>query len=1493
MNNTRVLIMIALAGWLIETDLVAQNAVNVTQLIRDSQAALSENKTADAETLAKRAVDMDAAHPPAWRQYGFALMRNGKAMEAATALQRSVALDEKDANAWRGLALVEWQTHHTNDAVRAQSTYLRLKPEDASGWRDLATWLTQLQHGDQAVSALERVVELKPDDLSAWRELGAWRIRLTRFEPGVAALERVVKAKPDEISAWRDLATGLVRLQRHEQAVAALERVVRSNPDDVSAWRDLASELTRLERTEPAVNALERVVTLAPDDAAAWRDLASGLTRQDRNEQAVAALGRVVALKPDDAAAWRALAVFLQRSGRLADAAQAFERALAIHPDDAVTQRDLGWVLWPLGRRPEAVAHLTKAIEDGLESGDRVVYQVVARLSEEGASSDALAFLKRVSPNKPPSVLGLALARAGRLRAAEPILLNAWQGGDHSADVGLHLAYARAVNGQFNDLPRYLAPLIASPAALSPERADLALEALRLGNTRPEAPGLVTQLEAVLPKTDRYDKRVTDILETAAEASRTREDPKQALRLYRRVLERDPDRACWIWAALTAETVDGKTPEAWLSALEQRTSNPARKAGIAGLRSARHGHTADAISALRQSVALDPAQPMLRQILFDCLLRQGRVAEARAEADWFAKRVEAGDGILRSYWAEMLMRLGDTEAALVQWQMLVQTNPDSTYYGIQTAEALYRLNRPDEAMTVLRTLAGTRPNHSVFELMAEIETARAHTAAAVEWAARGLKAAPSQGLLRYYAESLEKEGTNNAPQILATAQAFLKNDPGYVPMTLLAGRQLEATGATNEFRAFYQKQLARNPDFVPSLTALRDRETLDGQIDKATEFARRRTDVQPHNPEAWRAYANSLAQQDQFRKSLTILRPLARTPLEKAVPILVYQSVTRPPYAGRNSVDQIARHIKRLADDGVTFINAFSQLAEKPNARHVMLVLVDPEPEVIEALDPVLRQYNARVVYAGNAAFRTITLSGLPIPEKVGAILAGDRWQLASAGPADLARGTVNGTGVLGNPLTHRLMIDGARETPAAFSNRLDRTLAESSVALAGKPERILVYPAGDFGHRSLDTDRDSLTILHNAVAQHFSHAIYFDDCGFYVTGPSGDPLRIPARVVPPEWGEKELSVYLGTGHPLTRARLELARVLYWHGQHEKAHAAFARAQKAGADSRELLYNWGMNAERAGDLATAREKLLAAKALDPESERILNALARLDESTRPQATAFISGWSDNENRDHYRYGGYGDVYVSDRLRLGALADRDRWSTSGIGSESGTRAGLRALAFLWPEVWLEGQFWYLDMDSADDHWGGEARLRLPNPLFSGYVYLVAGREEIETVEALRAGIDANTYAAQTYSRLADMYDLFLNVAQTDRSDGNDTTMLDGRLLYRLHEWPYVGIGWRFRFADSDYNPPEYWAPERLQQHQAHISVRGAWKRLSYTLSAEAGYARERETDWRFVWGARGDVNYAITRRVGLRGELGYFESPDYNRTFGRLGVTGRF
>ena len=234
-------------------------------------------------------------------------------------------------------------------------------------------------------------------------------------------------------------------------------------------------------------------------------------------------------------------------------------------------------------------------------------------------------------------------------------------------------------------------------------------------------------------------------------------------------------------------------------------------------------------------------------------------------------------------------------------------------------------------------------------------------------------------------------------------------------------------------------------------------------------------------------------------------------------------------------------------------------------------------------------------------------------------------------------------------------------------------------------------------------------------------------------------------------------------------------------------------------------------------------------------------------------------------------------------------DFNRWERDGVEDVDGWRAGLGAEWTWGPGRRLEGRIWRLGLDGPDDITGGDLALHVPNPLWSGYLEPFAERREEETVEAVRANITDDVYGLRTYSRVADLVDVFADGWIVDRSDDNTTWMLDARATARVREWPHVALGYRVRLGDSDVDPAEYWAPERLQQHQLYANLRGRHGPLGWSVSGEAGEAQERNTDWRFVWGARAAAEINLRGDWGLSGGWTYFEGPIYDRqaVFGLL------
>lgn len=1190
--------------------------------------------------------------------------------------------------------------------------------------------------------------------------------------------------------------------------------------------------------------------------------------------------------------AWRQLGQLLARAGRRKDAMEALQTAVQLSPDDASAWRELGWLLWAEGQRDQALTAWNRAFSAGLPNPGDLALQILAALAEQGRAEEGWKLFRKWAPGESVLRVGMALVDRGRIVAARPLLEKAWAANEKPPMSGLYLAYANAVNGSCASAGELLAPFIAQvDANTEAHLVDMALETLHTCPSVPQLQQYVVQLEAASISRGQSTKRITEILERAAEDQRVHGHAQRALELYSRVLQRDADRTSWIVAARLAEELNGP-PAAYAlmqSVLSAATSIAVRT-GIQATLARKADQWQDSVALYAESLASDPNQPWLRQDYVDTLLAVGRVGDARAQAEWFAERVEKGDQILRSYLAELWERLGEYEKALDLWQILYLSQPNIPYYAVQAAGMMFRLCDARGALDLLHTVIADHAYPQAYELIAEIYSTLGRPVDAVEQAALGVATTtPTLGLLRQHAENADAAGLISTSS-LASSQAFLAKDPTRANMAELHGHQLWVLEMTNEAVIFHESLAARNPAFLPSRVFLKDAYSARREFEKAVKQSTALVELLPRSVDLARRHALALAEYERWRRALKTLRRAADQEASQTIPVLIYRIRHNCDYPARNSVAQVREHIRRLREEGYNFVG-LDEINNPPVRPAVLLIFLDLSERVAAAIDEILAEHEARAVYAGTPRALKGEQPGGITRQMIEEMQASRRWMWASSGPDDVSSVRISESGLTGNALTHRIWKREGRESLEEYRQRVGKLLTLCADSLPKGQSKWLVYPNGDFGQLSLDTGLEEIVALKELVAERFAGAFYFEDPGF--VPPQHEHVRLPGRLVPGDWDGEQLMNHMRRRNPITRAYLDLAKLLYWNRQHEAANVWFERAAAAGADAWEVSHNWGANAYQQGDLKTSREKLRIAAEIDPQSEKTRMALKRTEEDRRPEVRLFMHGWDDNENRLYRKWGGEAHIYAGEALRLGAFVDRNRWETEGVGEEHGTRPGLALRWYAARGVWFDARVWRLFMDDLPDRDGHWLSLRLPNRLLSGHVELIAAREEMETVEALRADIYQNRYAAQTYSRLLDVWDLFANLTRYERTDDNETTILDGRLVYRLKEWPFLGLGYAFRFGDSHFDPPEYWAPEELEQHQVYGTWRGVSGPVNHQFSAQAGYAREMETEWKFVWGARGAADIRLNRVLSIRGEVSYFEGPIYRRTTWTASLVGRF
>ena len=1183
--------------------------------------------------------------------------------------------------------------------------------------------------------------------------------------------------------------------------------------------------------------------------------------------------------------AWRQIGLAQSRLLNYAESRQAFERVLALNTNDVQACQELGWTLWGMGEKEAARDMWNRAVGLGVRERIGFVRQVVARMAEENRKDWALECHRLWLPATAPFETGVEFFRTSRMKAAEPFLAWAWDSVPEADKplAGLYLGRARSINGVVAGTPACFMPFIQSRmATASVAEVTLVLDGLSVCAGAEGAAEALAELAEALSNREDVAQAVTGLTFLYARDATDRKNYPAAMGFYETGLRQDPNRLLWPLAwDVAMELGDEARGIALLAALETNTTSPAVRSGIGAKLAERRGDLAVARTGYEASLAVEPAQPVLHRALFDLCLKAGDLDRADREAGWVQAQVDAGDTRLRELLALMRTRLGQDQQALDLWRLLHLSMPDERpYYGTEMAMAQYRTGQAAEALETLKDLVSRTPVPLAYELMTQIHAELGQYAEAVQWASQGLSLYSTPALRRALAESLEALQTPaSAVFTIAAAKASVQDDPGYASMALLGARAMALAGQSSEAADWQQGLLARNPEFAPGLMFLRDYELAARQPRCALPYAERLAQARPSDDEAVRRYAMNLAEADGFSRGIRILDSLASRDDQAVMAVLLYDAVSPFPYAGLNTVSQMVSHIEALASAGYRFTRTLP--AGRVERKSVMIVLVEPESAVVDAVDAVLqlRQACAVMIVSPDSLVRAIPRK--PPPARLAQLAREGRWTIGVTAPS-LSPVVVRADGVKGHPLTHRLLVNGVPESAEAMSNRVHGILAGAAAALETEGQRLFFYPRGDYGQLSLDTDSATLAILSNTVAAVFSGALCLDDNGFVAAG--ADPCRLPAKSVPPAWSDTDLLQHLREANPVVKSRLELAKICFWHGQTEVAAHWLRRAGEAGANPFEVSFNRGANAAMAGDLPVALEQLREAIRLAPPGEeRPARLLEKTLDRRRPVVALSGSAWWDNEDRSHGEVTGSAEGPVSDWLRWNAAVGRHEWETKTLGREEATQADLGLLAYVAPEIWLKAglQEWY--MDSLPDLTGWDARLHLPSALMSGHVELSSRFEMMETVEALRKEITAHREGIDTYSRVLDFWDCFLSAALSDRSDGNDTWWVNARVIRRLKETPYVGVGYAGRYADSSLQAPEYWSPEQLQQHQAYAALQATGTRWSGQVSGQAGYAMEQDTDWRFVWGGRVSANYKVTRRLSAGATALYQAGPIYDRT----------
>jgi tetratricopeptide (TPR) repeat protein len=403
---------------LLRSNPTVPKATRVTALNLAAICSLNMNRTVDAETYWRRAINEKPDYADAHNNLAIVLMQSNRLLEAEEICRRALAIRPDYPDAHNTLANILTNLNRLPQAEAACRQAVYLRPDYFQASQSLGNILFRMRRLPEAEAAFRRVVEIQPDYVEAYGNLGNVLKELKRLPEAEDAYRRALAIRPDLAEIHSNLANVLKESKRLAEAEAACRQALAIRPGLPDGHFNLGNVLVDLERLAEAELSFRQALLTRPNYAEACNNLGTVLAGLGRLPEAEVAYRQALAIQPRYAEAHCSLGDVLVRLERFPGAEAAYRQALAIRPDDAGAHAKLGNILCRLRRLPEAEAAYRQALAirpdytEGYINLGTVLYDLKCVPEAEAAYRHALT-LRPKHADAELNLAGLLLA-AGR-----------------------------------------------------------------------------------------------------------------------------------------------------------------------------------------------------------------------------------------------------------------------------------------------------------------------------------------------------------------------------------------------------------------------------------------------------------------------------------------------------------------------------------------------------------------------------------------------------------------------------------------------------------------------------------------------------------------------------------------------------------------------------------------------------------------------------------------------------------------------------------------------------------------------------------------------------------------------------------------------------------------------------------------------------------------------------------------------------------------------
>jgi tetratricopeptide (TPR) repeat protein len=270
-----------------------------TEYHRQTLSLLSAGKSAEAEALLLRAIELQP-NKAAWHEHlGIALAQQQRFLEAANTLRVSLRLNPTAAPVWNNLSRCYFDAGNFVAAEAASVEARNLEPNNIEIHVQYLRVLKSIESNDRAAELAVDFAAQHPDSAEAATAAGLCLAELKKYAESIPYFETAHRLQPNAPEVVSNLAAAYGKAKRWEECEGAARRAIALQPDHAAAWGNLGNSLRDQGKYDDAVPALERALTLNPTDADAAGNLALTLATQGHHERALQWYDNCLSLKPD------------------------------------------------------------------------------------------------------------------------------------------------------------------------------------------------------------------------------------------------------------------------------------------------------------------------------------------------------------------------------------------------------------------------------------------------------------------------------------------------------------------------------------------------------------------------------------------------------------------------------------------------------------------------------------------------------------------------------------------------------------------------------------------------------------------------------------------------------------------------------------------------------------------------------------------------------------------------------------------------------------------------------------------------------------------------------------------------------------------------------------------------------------------------------------------------------------------------------------------